>query len=449
MAGPDKPRKSLILILLMVIMVFPDCLLLNRASAESSADYELLVIGPESYRTMLKWFLDFKETQGVKANYFSIEWIDANVQGQCIVEKLHEFIAGEYRRSCIKYLLLVGTYEQVPTKYVYSPSDEAGLADFNYKPSDWYYAVPDWNDSEVGLLGGNIPKFAVGRLPVRNREELDRLLQKIVQVEREFKPGLFLILSDQNINAGFLLDILNTSRKVIVESPSTTLDAGLLNNVTYLVSITHGNPDALFTRTPDGELKVLLACGDADKLGVTYAIHYMAACFAGSLDLGGESLARTLVTSKGGPGLVIASSRTERLDNPILFGFWERFLATGDVGCSFIEAVESYLLDQRVFSSSKPSFSSYNFYLDKVIYGDVSWRIKDPEYSIVDISILSNTGVQVENNGRGLLNENADEPTVFLPGGNSIILLLVYTLSLILAAEHKIWSRSRSRVSTR
>jgi hypothetical protein len=381
----------------MVIIVFPDGLLLNPASAEASANYDLLVIGPESYRTMLQSFLDFKEMQGVKAGYFSIEWIDANVQGQCTVEKIHEFVAEEYRRSCIKYLLLVGTYEQVPTKYVYSPSDEAGLADFNYKPSDWYYGVPDWNDSKVGLLGGNIPKIAVGRLPVGNREELDQLLQKIVQVEKDFKPGLFLILSDPNINAGFLLDKLNTSRKVIVDSPSTTLDTRLLNNVTYLVSITHGNPGALFTRTPEGELKTLLTCGDAGKLGVTYAIHYMAACFAGALDLSDESLARTLVTSTGGPALVIASSRTERLDNPILLGFWERFLATGDIGCSFVEAVESYLLDQRVFSSSKPSFSPYNLYLNKVIYGDVSWRIKDPENSKLDISILSNTGVQVEN----------------------------------------------------
>ncbi|MEM3469289.1 MAG: C25 family cysteine peptidase, partial [Thermoproteota archaeon] len=145
--------------------------------AETFEGYDLLVIGPGSYMGILQGFLDFKAAQGVKAKFYPIELINVNATGQSIVEKLHDFIAEEHMRSGVKYLLLVGTYEHVPTKYVYSPSDEHGLADFNYKPSDWYYGVPDWNESEVGLLGGNIPRIAVGRLPVRNEEELDRLIR--------------------------------------------------------------------------------------------------------------------------------------------------------------------------------------------------------------------------------------------------------------------------------
>ncbi len=400
MSGLDlKPEKSLALISVLVTLAFPSIPLLSPVLTEASGNYDLLIVGPESYRVRLREFLDFKATQGINANYFSIEWVDANFPGSCTVERLHDFIAREYGCYGIKYLLLVGTYEQVPTRYVYSPSDELGLADFNYKPSDWYYAVPDWKDLEVGFLGGNIPKIAVGRLPVKDEEELERTLRKIIREETSFQPGLFLILNDPGVNANSLLDALSACRASGVNVASTTLDESLFNNVTYMVSITHGNPDALFTRTADDGWKILMASEDVNKIGETYAVHYMVACFTGALDLGSESLARVLITSAGGPALIIASSRTEWSDNPILSRFWECFFATGDIGISFVEAVESYLLDQNIFSSSRPSFSSYNFYLNKVVYGDVSWRIKDPRNSLVGTDVLSNPGALAKDGG--------------------------------------------------
>lgn len=428
---PDlKLEKGLVLILVLTIVPFQKDPLLRSVLAEASGSYDLLIIGPESYRIRLQEFLDFKAVQGIDANYFSIEWVDANVPGKCTVERLHEFVAREYRQFNIKYLLLVGTYEQIPTKYVYSPSDELGLADFNYKPSDWYYAVPDWRDSEIGFLGGNIPKIAVGRLPVRSEEELERTLQKIIREEADFQPGLFLILNDRNVNADSLLNALNTCRTLSINMTSIALDEPFFNNITYLVSITHGNPDALFTRTADGEWKILLASEDVGKIKKTYAIHYMVACFTGALDLGNESLARVLITSAGGPALIIASCRIEWSNNPILPRFWERFFTTGDVGSSFVEAVESYLLDRNIFSSSKPSFSSYNFYLNKVIYGDVSWRIKDSEKSVVKTGFPFNPDVPAEDNGEKDLSNEHDAELVFLRTKNLIIVLLVFlTLS--------------------
>jgi hypothetical protein len=422
-------------------MVLPCCPLLNHAVAETSAGYDLLIIGPESYRSILQSLLDFKAAQGVKTMFFPIEQISMNATGPGVAEKLHEFVAGEYEQSGVKYLLLVGTYEQVPTKYVYSPSDELGLADFNYKPSDWYYGVPDWNDSEVGLLGGNIPRIAVGRLPVRNGEELDRLIRKIIRVETGFQPGLLLILNDPYVDAETLAKALGAHHQTRVDTTVKNLDPSFFNNVTYLVTITHGSPDALFTRTPDGELKPLITSKEASRVTGNYAIHYMAACFSGALDLDGESLARVLVTSAEGPALVIASTRTESSGNPILTVFWERFFATGDVGRSFVEAVETYLLDERVFSTSKPLFSAYNFYLTKVIYGDVSWRIRDPGSSIRGASTTRSPNTPVENKDPS--NASPVEKAA-PPWGSIIIPMLVLTLSsFTLAAGLGLFARRR------
>lgn len=428
---------------MIVMMVLPCCPLLNNAVAETPAGYDLLIIGPESYRSILQRLLDFKAAQGVKTMFFPIEQISMNATGPGVAEKLHEFIAGEYEQSGVKYLLLVGTYEQVPTKYVYSPSDELGLADFNYKPSDWYYGVPDWSDSEVGLLGGNIPRIAVGRLPVRNGEELDRLIRKIIKVETGFQPGLLLILNDPCVNAEPLAETLGAHHPACVNMTVKNLDPSLFSNVTFLVTITHGSPDALFTRTPDGELKPLITSREASLVTWDCAVHYMAACFSGALDLEGESLARVLVTSEGGPALVIASTRTESSGNPILTVFWERFFATGDVGRSFLDAVETYLLDERVFSNSKPLFNAYNFYLTKAIYGDVSWRVRDTGSSIQGGSATRSPNTPVENSVEDPSNTGPAEEAA-PPWGSTIIPMLVLAFSsCALAAGLRLFARRR------
>lgn len=110
------------------------------------------------------------------------------------------------------------------------------------------------------------------------------------------------------------------------------------------------------------------------ELNRTYGIQYMIACFTGALDLGNESLAQVLITSAKGPALVIASSRVEMSGNMISSRFWEEFLSTGDVGGSMVGALRSYLLDRTLFSSEEYSFQYYNSYLDKVVYGDISWK---------------------------------------------------------------------------
>jgi len=441
-ANSSRAGKNLVLILLMVMILFTGCSHFNQAIGEASGEYDLLVIGPESYRRILQCFLDFKATQGIKAKFHPIELISMNItEPSIIAEKLHEFIAGEYFKSSIKYLILVGTYEHVPTKYVYSPGDELGMADFNYKPSDWYYGVPDWNDSEIGLLGGNIPRIAVGRLPVKNEEELDRLIKKIIRVEAGFQPGLFLILRDQSVNVDQLLNVLHFSSPIRVNTTPSTLDSSFFKNVTFLVTITHGSWNTLFTRTPEGELKPLVTSNEVSRITENYALHYMAACFAGALDSEGECLARVLITSAGGPALVIASSRTEWSENPILPVFWKRFLATGDVGGSFIEAVETYLLDANVFSASKPSFSQYNFYLTKVIYGDVSWRVENPVGSMMNRDASPNSSSRMENSLKGLLNTNIVEKEA-KPAWIIILLLATVFPSCILVFQ-KQWKSFR------
>ncbi|MBS7654149.1 hypothetical protein KEJ43_03660 [Candidatus Bathyarchaeota archaeon] len=356
----------------------------------SDASYEMLIIGPESYVDEIQRFIDFKMSRGIAALYFSTEFINRSLQGSDIASKIHHFVAREYEQSGIKYLLLVGTYEQVPTKYVYSPSSEFDVADFNYKPTDWYYGVPDWDDSKIGLLGGNIPKIAVGRLPINNEEELNQVISKMISVEKDFNCGPLLIFDGLNGALNSFLGLFSTHRYV----SDGNLTVSMINRILsveeagYIVSYTHGSPDALWTRTSEGKWKTLITCEDARAINKTYGVHYLIACFAGALDLGNESLARALITSPAGPAVVIASSRVEVFDIQISSKFWGFLFKTGDVGMSFIDALQLYLCDQEVFSSSERRFQKYNLYLTKVIYGDISWRIvEDAEDDMYDLSV--------------------------------------------------------------
>ncbi|MGQ9596914.1 MAG: C25 family cysteine peptidase [Thermoproteota archaeon] len=311
-----------------------------------------------------------------------------------------------------------------------------GLADFNYKPTDWYYAVPDWEESSIGFLGGNIPKIAVGRLPVKNEEELEQTLSKIIEVESQLEPGSLLFLGDSNVELYRLLSNPYCHYASYVNTTSGNLNKLLSKGVVYAISFTHGDPLALWTRSTNGEWRTLLTYKEVVSIQGTYAIHYIVACFTGAIDIGNESLARALAVSPTGPALVIASSRTEGTDNTISSRFWECFFDTGNVGGSFIQALRSYLLDENFFTSQKPAFQRYNFYLTKVIYGDVSWEIKEPRKKIIEsqhmIECLQRTSFPTVS--EIYINNDAYNNTIGLSG---VIFLVLITCILMMKTRSK------------
>jgi hypothetical protein len=223
------------------------------------------------------------------------------------------------------------------------------------------------------MLGGNLPEIAVGRLPVKDEEELERTLSKIIEVETNLEPGPLLVLGDMDVAQDSALGATHLYYSSNVNLTSQLLIRLLSDGATHVISYSHGTTSALWASDSDGQWRILMSYERVAEINRTYGIQYMIACFTGALDLGNESLARVLITSAKGPALVIASSRVEMSGNLISSKFWEEFLSTGDVGGSMVRALRSYLLDRTLFSSEY-SFQYYNSYLDKVVYGDISWK---------------------------------------------------------------------------
>jgi hypothetical protein len=382
-----KTSRNIVVTLLSITIIAITLTPIETVSAQSNVNYsanQLLIVGPESYALSLQKFIDFKASQGISTRFISTQTLNSTFSNGDFVLGLHDYIAQEYQQYGLKYVILVGTYDQVPTKYVYSPSSDLDVADFNYKPTDWYYAVPDWIDAQVGLLGGNTPQIAIGRLPVRNAQELDQTLSKIISAEENKTEGSFVALQDPNLNADSGLNFAVSLVDFNVNLTSANLAQKLSDNVSYVASYSHGTPGALWTQKGSDQWTPMFSCKDLANIKSTFGIMYLVACFTGEIDLKEEGLARALITSPSGPALVIASSRTESLSNYIPSAFWDRFFETGKVGDSFVFSLQSYLFNSAVFSSDSKAFQKYNFYLGKVIYGDVSWavetyKVKAPE----------------------------------------------------------------------
>jgi methylglyoxal synthase len=114
-------------LLFVSLFVVSTLLPLNRV-ALASGSYDLLIIGPKTYEHALQRFIQFKQSQGIDAHYASVEEITEGFQGSEKSLAIHDFVAEEFLRSGIRYLLLVGMYEDIPPKYVYCPSDDFGIA---------------------------------------------------------------------------------------------------------------------------------------------------------------------------------------------------------------------------------------------------------------------------------------------------------------------------------
>jgi hypothetical protein len=449
MENPKKISRKIAMtfILLAIMLTLPSLELCFAQSSISRPVNQLLLVGPESYKSTVQRFIDFKESQGTPTLYTSTEDINKTLSSEDFVLELHNYIATQIKQFGLKYVILVGTYELVPTKYVYSPSSDLDVADFNYKPTDWYYGVPDWNNSQVGLLGGNIPLIPVGRFPVKNTQELDQMLSKIISVEESFCGGSFVALQDPNLSSDSGLSFAYSTVSLDVNFSPSSLARVLSENVSYVASYSHGTPGALWTQPANDQWIPILSSKDVSNLNSTFNIMYLVACFTGELDLQEEGLARALITSSMGPAFVIASSRTESLSNYIPSAFWEKFFETGNVGESFVFALQSYLLNSDVFSADLKAFQKYNFYLDKVLYGDVSWTINNNEVNSPD-NVVSSTqsDIVLFNVEAGNQSEGSIGVTGFWVALPVIIILLSCVFAFKVSGSRL---RNRSKVGNR
>ncbi len=147
---------------------------------------------------------------GFTTGIVDVAWITANYAGVNVPEKIRAFLQEAHANWGTRYLLIVGTFQQIPTQLLY-----VKFTDFIYTreaqiPADAiYYGCLDgpfdgngngvYGEVNDGVNGGDVDLAAeimVGRFPVENSTEMERMVRKTLAFEsvdaQAFAPNAFL-----------------------------------------------------------------------------------------------------------------------------------------------------------------------------------------------------------------------------------------------------------------
>jgi hypothetical protein len=171
----------------------------HGTTALASGRYDHLIIAPDALiaNAPPPWNLDAlsaaRRDAGLSSTAVSLEWIAAHYPGRDTAERIRAFIQDAYEEWSVRFVLLVGTAQLLPTRNLYCsfsgysamiPSD--GLyygcldGDFDYNGNAVFGEIGD------GVGGGDIDLLAevqVGRFPVADADELSRLVRKTLTYE--------------------------------------------------------------------------------------------------------------------------------------------------------------------------------------------------------------------------------------------------------------------------
>jgi len=171
--------------------------------------YDLLIIGPFQFKSMLRPLVYHKNKFGVRTKFFSTNYIIRKTkEGRDKAEKIKLFIKHEIEKSGIKYVLLVGGINRqslrwnIPVRYSQViPMDEQEYPEQSFI-SDLYYAdiydsvgnFSSWDSNNDDLFSvwnesfkeemDIYPDVYLGRLDCRTNFEVLIMVRKIINYEK-------------------------------------------------------------------------------------------------------------------------------------------------------------------------------------------------------------------------------------------------------------------------
>jgi hypothetical protein len=206
-------------IFLVLIVIFPtidsqiinkNAIIKNNEPKYFQEDFDLLIICPGSFSSLVQPLVDHKEEYGIKTYLASLEEIYSSPSsslGRDNSEKIKYFIKEAYDTTGIEYVLLIGgkmgqlNKWHLPVRYIHLGN--------SWEPeilSDLYYAdiydsnseFASWDSDGDGKFlewqKGNQPEdiyidlhpeVSIGRLPCRNRLEVFSIVTKIINYEKQ------------------------------------------------------------------------------------------------------------------------------------------------------------------------------------------------------------------------------------------------------------------------
>jgi len=171
----------------------PEMVRYYRQYNTRSQGYDYLIITTDAFVDDFDTLKQFYKHRGFEVRIVSLDHINSVMSGADQQEKIRNYIKSEYQASGIRFVLLGGDVNLVPTRGFYceveSPPGTQNPYTTNNMPADLYYAGLDenisWNadgddhwaePGEADLY----PEIGMGRFPFSNANQLSKLLNKTI-----------------------------------------------------------------------------------------------------------------------------------------------------------------------------------------------------------------------------------------------------------------------------
>lgn len=198
---------------------------------------EYVVVAPQSFAASpAPWNLDAllarRAADGFRTNLVTAEWIDANYAETNRALRVRAFARDAYLHAGLKFLLIVGTYAEVPSLALHSeysallktyrediPADAIsfGCLDgtFDGNGNGVYGEMGDGDNGDIDLIA----EVMVGRFPVADAAELANLVRKTLRYEEASAEDLSRI--------GFMAETVNFGTVVYASGHMEALRSGI------------------------------------------------------------------------------------------------------------------------------------------------------------------------------------------------------------------------------
>jgi hypothetical protein len=168
-------------------------------------EYKMVIISPSDFSEKLEDLIIHKNKFGIATFLMTIEDIYNNYTGFDEPEQIKYFIKDSIETYNISYVLIVGDIDKIPTR---NSAVRCSYYTFDYVPTDQYYAdiydennsFCSWDSNGNGKYGEfwwemneNIveyidfvdlyPDVGIGRLPCKNKKEVEIIVNKIINYE--------------------------------------------------------------------------------------------------------------------------------------------------------------------------------------------------------------------------------------------------------------------------
>jgi len=219
---------------------------------------EVIVTAP-AYETEANALAVWRNATQVRTSVFTTDWIYSTYGGVDEPKKIRNFIGDMFVNTGIRYVLLFGDVDDVPTRFAYVPDgDDAGGPDGILVPTDYYYECLDgtWDpngDGKYADLENDdyaqidfIPEVSLGRLSV-DEATAGYVVDKIIEYEKNIDPtwSKKMVLAGTDISKDFagaegeilkdrVKDILQgnfTEFTKLYETPGTLSASAISDNI--------------------------------------------------------------------------------------------------------------------------------------------------------------------------------------------------------------------------